>query len=147
MKYLPIIFAILISILLGCSSPEEKAKKEVYDLGVKVITERLKVPSTAKFQPFGEITKDKIRFSKGDKIFKYSELNPSSTYTEELKKKMDDNFGDIRVDVIIIELYVEAQNIFGVFIKSTWTIAASRQVYAKGEPNIWALVDVFENKD
>lgn len=142
MKYS--IYLVLIPFLIlvsSCASDEEKSYKEVYEKGVEKIKEQLKVPTSAKFEPYSDLDSTKKLFMAGTIEEKYSTYNHSLNNDPVIDSVMDASVGKVKVDICYLYVNVDAQNSFGTFMRSIWSIKAERYRYVNknDEPSEWEI--------
>lgn len=124
--------------LISCSTPEEKAYKEVYELGVNAIKAKLKSPSSAKFQELKEVTNKS--YTVGDQPVSVAVACPEKlTGNKDVDAAMIKGLEGLKVDYCNMDIGVEAQNSFGVLIKSIWQVKGRMLKYKDGSGNKWEI--------
>lgn len=125
--------------LISCSTPEEKAYKEVYELAKKDITDKLKAPSSAKFQDLSDIVEKK--YVLGTEPMTIAEAAPDlETGNPKIDSVRALQLDGVKVDYCTMDIAVEAQNSFGVMIKDTWEVVGRKLNYKDGKDSKWTLI-------
>lgn len=128
---------LLFLFLASCSND----RNELYDKAVEVIKERLKAPSTAKFEPYDESLVH-IMDSAGVGNPLSETMGPEllAAMADSTRKKIAESDNTV-YQAAQVEITYEAQNAFGVPIKGTKKVIFKRWMYPK-EPGEWELVSI-----